>query len=189
MSSRSPQKLPADHVKGWQDYLEKHKFPGIKTGQSAVGRAVFAARPFKTGEQVLTFHGPVLSGTVGRELSDTVQIDWDRYVDPIPPVKFVNHDCDPNTGLKNEVELHALRDIPEGEEIRFDYSTCMGEAFWTMECHCGSPKCRGVIRDFALLPRETSLRYLELGIVQPFLTMNRFSALELAGMRDMENGG
>ncbi len=175
MSSRSPQKLPADHVRGWQDYLVKHPFPGIRVGMTPVGRGVFADRPFAEGELVLTFHGPVLEGEAGRRLSDTVQIDWDRYVDPIPPVKFVNHHCNPNTGLRNDLELHALRPIQEGEEVRFDYSTCMGEEFWTMECRCDSPRCRGLIRDFAWLPDEVADHYLKLGIVQKFLTRDKFT--------------
>lgn len=169
MSDRSPEKLPADFATGWRSYLEKHSFPGIRVGMTSVGRGVFAARDFVAGEHVLTFHGALVEGEEGRELSDTVQIGADSYVDPIPPVKFVNHHCEPNTGLRNGVELHALRAIPEGEEIRFDYSTCMGESFWTMECRCGSADCRGLITDFALLPEVLRLKYSRLGIVQPFL--------------------
>jgi hypothetical protein len=169
MSERKPHKLAPSALGGWESYAGSHEFPGIRVGMSNVGRGVFADRPFRKGERVLTFHGPILEGESGMALSDTVQIDWDRYVDPVPPVKYVNHHCEPNTGLNNGVELIALRDIGEGEEIRFDYSTCMGEENWTMECKCGSPHCRHLIADFALLPAPLQTRYIGLGIVQPFL--------------------
>jgi uncharacterized protein len=170
MSDRHHQKLASGPVTGWESYAGSHEFPGIRVGWTHVGRGVFADRPFRKGEWVLTFHGPVLGGEPGMALADTVQIDWDRYVDPVPPVKYVNHHCEPNTGLNNGVDLVALRDIREGEEIRFDYSTCMGEENWTMECKCDSPHCRHLISDFALLPAALQKRYLEMGIVQKFLT-------------------
>ena len=63
----------------------------------------------------------------------------------------------------------ALRDIEAGEEIRFDYSTCMSERLWTMRCRCGEANCRGIVRDFHDLPAEIRRRYLAAGIVQRFI--------------------
>lgn len=169
MSHRLHLNPPGNEHKQTISGVERDPFAGIVVGRTDVGWGVFAARPFTPGELVLTFRGPILKGEAGAALADTVQIGKDEYVDPIPPVKFVNHHCDPNTGLKNKVELHALRTIREGEEIRFDYSTCMGENNWTMECRCGFSKCRHKIVDFVLLPAELQTHYLALGIVQPFL--------------------
>jgi uncharacterized protein len=149
--------------------IDESLFPGIKVAMTNVGRGVFAKRDFRAGEFVLAFHGPVVGEEVGRELSDTVQIAPDRYVDPIPPVKYVNHSCVPNTGLKNGIELHAIRPIKAGEQICFDYSTCMGEKYWTMECECGCPECRGVVRDFEMIPSLYQHRYIQLQVVQDFL--------------------
>lgn len=58
--------------------------------------------------------------------------------------KYVNHSCEPNTlsaGYGFEI---ALRDIAEGEEITDDYG--MFNLEWTIDCHCGSPRCRHEIR-------------------------------------------
>lgn len=134
-----------------------------------VGRGVFTTRAFAAGERVLVFRGPVVGASIGRELSDTVQISMNHYVDPVPPFKFVNHHCVPNTGLKNGVELYALRPIPAGEEVCFDYSTCMAEENWTMICECGSNECRGIVRDFATIPVLYQHRYVMLGVVPEFL--------------------
>ncbi len=134
-----------------------------------VGLGLFAARSFRKGECMIVFEGPLVEGHEGRLLSDAIQIGPEVYIDPVPPGKYVNHSCNPNAGLVNNVYLHALRDIPEGAEIRFDYSTSMGESFWTLECACNSPVCRGLVADFVQLPPELRAKYLELGIVQDFI--------------------
>jgi len=62
-----------------------------------------------------------------------------------------------------------LRDIVQGEEITYDYSTTMndneekikkaGRELWTCKCSCGSKSCRGVIDQFKTLPEETKRFY------------------------------
>jgi len=89
---------------------------------------------------------------------------------------FVNHSCDPNTGVRDDVRLVALRDLIAGEEIRYDYSTTMDEDHWTLQCRCGSRGCRGVVRDFKWLPKDTKLHLLRQNIVPGLII-----ACELAG--------
>ena len=58
--------------------------------------------------------------------------------------KFVNHRCEANTmstGWGFEV---AVMDIEEGDQITDEYGLFNLE--WDIECECGSPHCRGVIR-------------------------------------------
>lgn len=143
-----------------------------------VGRGLFAARRFRKGECLLVFEGPLVEGQAGRDLSDAIQIGEETYLDPMPPGKFVNHSCSPNAGIVNNVFLHALEDIEKGEEVRFDYSTTMGESFWTLDCLCQSPACRGRVLDFVTLPRLVQARYLELGIVQDFIRQGRTRRIE-----------
>jgi hypothetical protein len=97
-------------------------------------------------------------------------MDQDLYLYPTTlEGRFVNHSCNPNAGLRDNRHMIALRPIEAGEEIRFDYSTCMSERLWTMHCRCGESNCRTVIRDFHDLPDETRRRYIALGIVQRFI--------------------
>lgn len=61
----------------------------------------------------------------------------------------INHSCEPNAGMKNEITLIAIRDIAKGEEILLDYAfvdadigkTIINE---TIVCNCGSKTCRKV---------------------------------------------
>jgi len=82
-----------------------------------------------------------------------------------PPERHINHSCDPNTYVKTvdgRRLVIALRDIPAGEEITYDY--CInsgGDTVWT--CHCGAARCRGEIHsDFFHLPLELQREYLPL---------------------------
>lgn len=82
------------------------------------------------------------------------------------PTRFVNHSCDPNlrifarVGDHSDKHLHdlalfAIKDIPKGEELTFDYVDGVEDAENDAldptkkkdmtECLCGSKKCRGYL--------------------------------------------
>lgn len=142
-------------------------------GTCSVGRGLFAARGYQAGEVILRLAGPA----VGRDDpihftpdgANLLQTGPHTYILLGPPGVFANHSCDPNAGIRGNRQMVAIKAIRAGEEIRFDYSTTMAENFWTLECRCGSPHCRGVVTDFHLLPGEVKQRYLQLGVVQGFI--------------------
>ncbi len=116
-------------------------------GQSKSGKAVFANKDFKKGEEIIEFKGQPMKGNELPKLTSPeddryVQIGKDRYLGPSGDFDdFFNHSCDPNSGLKFESErviLIAIKDIKKGEEITWDYSTTMDEDEWKMDCLCGS---------------------------------------------------
>ena len=78
------------------------------------------------------------------------QCGVDRYSLPEGISREMNHCCDPNTWWAGSNSLVARRDIHAGEEVTYDYSTCEIDLFFEMECHCGTPRCRGKIsnRDY-----------------------------------------
>ena len=98
-----------------------------------------------------------------------IQVGPDQYIDTQPPGVFANHSCAPNAGIRNDRDLVALRDIPKGEEICFDYSTTMDEKSFTMACRCGTPECRKMVTDFAELPAGTQQYYVTRGLVMGFI--------------------
>lgn len=78
---------------------------------------------------------------------------------------YMNHSCDPNLWLEDEVTLVAKRDIQPGEELTFDYATCITESLnkydheLPFECHCGSPLCRKIITDQDWKRKDLQSRY------------------------------
>jgi hypothetical protein len=57
---------------------------------------------------------------------------------------FINHSCDPNVGFRGQVVYIAMRDIAAGEELCHDYAMERSDGY-TLDCHCGSPLCRGKV--------------------------------------------
>ncbi len=138
-----------------------------------IGKGIFASRNIKSGEEILRFSGPIINFeravAKGEKMGNPLQIDHDKYIDTQPPALFINHSCDPNSGIKNNLILFATKDISKDDEIKYDYSATMDEDYWTLACKCKSKNCRGIIKDFKYLPKELQEKYLNLGIVQEFI--------------------
>lgn len=145
----------------------------MEVRESRFGKGIFAVTAIKKGTELLTVKGTEISflqavGLEERE-SYTVQVSAGRYLLPDYPFYLSNHSCNPNCGVTPDLKFVALQDIAKEEELLWDYSTTMLERYWTMECQCGNSNCRGVIRDFDLLPVFLQKKYINLNIVQPFI--------------------
>jgi len=102
--------------------------------------------------------------------SDPFQIEDDLFLDLEETSRSFNHSCDPNVYVRGSRELVALRTIPAGQEITFDYSTTMkydaekilasGHELWTCVCLCGAAACRGIIHEFKTLTPERQRYYI-----------------------------
>jgi SET domain len=140
----------------------------------AIGKGVFAKEKYLKGEIVVTFDGPAMNYLEITDENRTIQISSDLFRGPSGKFDdYVNHSCEPNCGLVvngEQMDVIAIRDIAEGEEITFDYSTDTNlDDGWLMDCCCGSSICRGKIGDFSDLPLELQQKYIALGIVPDFI--------------------
>lgn len=136
-------------------------------------RGVFASKHFRPGEEVLHFDGPRIglaqALAKGPAHCNPLQLGIGLYIDLTEPSVYLNHSCDPNAGVMRDTALVAVRNIRPGEEIRFDYSTTMGDGTWEMDCRCGAANCRGIVRDFEHLPAPLRHQFLQRGIVSSYL--------------------
>lgn len=118
----------------------------VKVDQGAHGTLVRAARDVRAGEAVLHLDGEILE-TPGRH---TLQLHARRHLlNRSEPWVNVNHSCEPN--LRVDIEgrrMVAIRDIPAGTELRFDYNTTEWDMATPFACGCGAPSCVGTIRGF-----------------------------------------
>lgn len=127
------------------------------------GRGVFALEPIARGTRVLALSGRLLPTEALTDDLLALQVGVDLWLcsDGALLDDFVNHSCEPNAGfLDGEPVLYSLRDITAGEEICWDYSTSISEPGWSLECACGSARCRGVVRPWGELsdPDRARLR-------------------------------
>jgi hypothetical protein len=93
-----------------------------------------------------------------------LQIDDDFYLAPRNADEvedmsvFINHSCDPNVGFRGQVVYVAMRDIRAGEELCHDYAMERSDGY-TLDCHCGSPLCRGKVSGEDWKSPELQQRY------------------------------
>ena len=100
------------------------------------------------------------------------QMGENEYFAPIGLMALVNHSCDPNCGIKlNETgaqDYVAMKDIPSGEEITFDYAMQNYKIdHFPVSCQCGSSDCRGSIGGWVDLPQDKRVKYES--FVAPYL--------------------
>ena len=145
----------------------------LQVAASRFGLGLFATRAFDQREPILRFSGPLLSLeqviAKGEAQANPLQVDDGLYIDIGYPGVYANHSCRPNAGIRNDIDLVALRSIPPGQEICWDYSTSMWEDYWVMACACGEACCRSRIGDFPTLPVWQQQDYLRRGVVQRFI--------------------
>lgn len=143
------------------------------------GRGVFAGERIFAGEEILTFLGPLIRRrdmpVIHSQDEDYyLQVGDNLFLGPSGEIDdYINHSCDPNSGVVIEgrtSKLVAIETIERGEEIRFDYSTTMYRPVLVMKCWCGSHNCRGKVVDFIYLPEEVQAKYIALGVVPEYIT-------------------
>jgi hypothetical protein len=137
------------------------------------GRGVFVREQVRAGERLAIFGGYVMPIAEEPELpgnhSDfALQVDEYfvlglRCEHELGGADYFNHSCNPNAGIRGQIFLDAMRDIAPDEEITFDYAMVLygaeGIPPYKLECHCGSPNCRGRVTDSDWLLPELQQRY------------------------------
>jgi uncharacterized protein len=150
------------------------------------GRGVFTDGPIPAGSLIMRFTGPPLRYAQTTAGTYALQVGPDLYIGASGgPDDYINHSCEPNAGFRfaagparpdaPTADLYAIRDIAGGEEILFDYSTTLDEDDFTMECRCGAPCCRRIIRDGKYLPEKVWQTYDRLGILPEYVRIGRLS--------------
>ncbi|MDB5264592.1 MAG: nuclear protein [Parcubacteria group bacterium] len=129
------------------------------------GQGVTAGEDIKKGETIQHIKGEakflaITSKEESLSYPNWIGIGKNKWIDPNAPNQYLNHSCNPNSGIKGTVTMVALKDIREGEEITVDYSIIEGDDLWEMPCSCGEANCRKVIRSIRYIPNEQFKKYL-----------------------------
>ena len=117
------------------------------------GKGMFAVAPIESGEIVIIWGGTLMTEEdihAGKaKQGSIVAIDEGLYLADQTdgegdPADFMNHSCDPNIWMEDDVTLVARRNIKTGEELTADYAMWEANEEWVgpWECRCGSTLCR-----------------------------------------------
>ena len=128
------------------------------------GRGVFAKEDIKKGEVIAVFDGKIydydFEGWNDRICDHVVQFEEKKWRISKGIGQRINHSCEPNCGIKNLFKVVAMRKIPKGEEITWDYEmTERNVTGWSMKCSCGTKSCRKKIGNYDNMPEEVRKKY------------------------------
>ncbi|HYM18429.1 MAG TPA: SET domain-containing protein-lysine N-methyltransferase [Micropepsaceae bacterium] len=145
----------------------------LKSGKSAIsGTGVFAQAPIGQGEKLMEFGGKLISReemlTENYRIRSIWPVGQGRYIaqpltdDLVTLDEYLNHSCDANAWLEDEVTLTARRDIAAGEEITLDQGTWNIEDAYIEDrvpCSCGATDCRGMLTEEDWKRTDVQTRY------------------------------
>ncbi len=153
------------------------------------GGGMYALAPIHAGETVAIIGGTPMTDAEFAAYRSTVErynasqigenlhlVDLVQTPDQVEG--SLNHSCDSNLWMDDEVTIAARRDIAAGEELTLDYALVTSDPNWRLDrpCQCGSPVCRQIVTgDDWRLP---NVRQRYAGHFAPFLntrinTLNR----------------
>jgi SET domain-containing protein len=113
----------------------------------------YTTRPVKKGSLVTEYTGPRI--TIAE--ADALYEDSPRtylfgltngthVIDGDGVSAFINHSCNPNCEadeIDDRVLITAIKNIPSGEELSYDYNLYDGDLDDLSPCYCGAKNCRG----------------------------------------------
>ena len=148
----------------------------IQTRRSGVhGKGVFAVQDIAEGETLIEYVGEIISWqeAQARHPHDPAQPNHTFYfsledgnvIDALHggnSSRWINHSCAGNCEadeVDGRVFIKALRNIPSGEELNYDYGLIIDERYTPKlkaeyPCWCGASTCRGTL----LAPKRASRR-------------------------------
>jgi hypothetical protein len=131
--------------------------PRIEIRRSEIhGKGSFTRSLVRVGETLIVWGGQLFTTdevVAQRVKPDTAAAISEKLVLGSPLLapdaadQYLNHSCDPNLWMQDEVTLVARRDIHPNEELTADYALWEWDEAWiaAWKCNCGSTACRGTI--------------------------------------------
>ena len=152
---------------------------GLIIKKSRNGKGIFANKNFLPEKKIFQITGKLITCYEDDELdeevrSNAIPYDKTRYINPAGQLgNFINHSCEPNAKVvkeKKKLFVVSIKPIVKEEELFFDYSTILAaDDVWEMQCNCGTPKCRIVVKKFKTLPKKLRESYIQQGMVPNYI--------------------
>ena len=141
------------------------------------GRGVFAGEDIKKRRVVYILDGITMTpkdfaskvNSDKENIDDPLQVGKRTYIDLDKISRIFNHSCNPSVGVRNRSELFALKDIKNGDEITYDYSSTIAPTEWKMRCNCESINCRKILSDVKSIPKQQIDFYKKQGALQRYM--------------------
>ncbi|MFA6198431.1 MAG: SET domain-containing protein [Patescibacteria group bacterium] len=135
-------------------------------GRSRInGRGIILDRDVKKDETIFRFLGHAVTVTSRDWFHGPcwLQVGYAKWLVPKPGTagRYLNHSCNPTSGVRGKNTIVAIRNLKKGEEVTIDYALSETYPLWHMQCHCHERNCRKVVKPYQDLPKQRTNKYLK----------------------------
>ncbi|MFX1239062.1 MAG: SET domain-containing protein-lysine N-methyltransferase [Promethearchaeota archaeon] len=118
------------------------------------GKCLVATNKLEIGTCVEKFEGLIVpwEEISYEEVCYVIWISFQQWMVIKTDARYINHSCDPNCIIDNDLNVMTTRPVTQGEELTISYNTVRNDENpgewdqrWSFPCKCGSRKCIGVI--------------------------------------------
>lgn len=125
----------------------------VRIGRSSAGLGLYAGTDIKKGTRIMEYVGEIISAEEANrrggkylfEINEKKTIDGSTRSNI---ARYINHSCKPNceaNNIRGRIYIHALRNIPSGEELSYDYGKEYFDEFLKPSgCKCAFCQSGGV---------------------------------------------
>jgi hypothetical protein len=142
----------------------------------AYGNCLKARKKLLKGTIVQKFKGKILSWEKipEDEICYVLQINNNRWMIPKSDAKYINHSCNPNCIIDDNLQIITTRPVEMGEELTICYNTVydgedpgIWDQRWTFKCQCGALDCQGIVDKYVTQEGK------------PWIPINHFNLINL----------
>ena len=153
-----------------------------RVADTPIGRGLVAEETVEEKTVVEKLEGPVVPyGKIpDNEIRNAFETDDDRWVIARSNVQHVNHSCDPNCYIADNLDVVTSRKVYKGEELTVMYNEITLDSYmkrgstlpeWddrrSFDCFCGTPKCIGRIDRYVVpVPGDPNIRGVRIGTAE-----------------------
>ena len=127
----------------------------IAVEQTPMGQGVVALADLPPFERVCVFMGPRMpyEAVPDAERRYALGLPDGSWLVPEGPARYVNHGCEPNCEVWEDLAVVTIRPVARGEQLTIAYddageddpATTPWDPTWSFDCHCGAASCVGRI--------------------------------------------
>ena len=148
-------------------------------GLGRPGRGLIAEETVEEGTVVERLEGRAVpySRIPDSELRNAFELNDDRWMVPQSSARYINHSCDANCYIADNLDVLTSRKVYRGEELTIMYNEVPLEQYmksgsvlpvWddrrSFDCFCGAPKCIGRIDRYVVpVPADPNIRDVRMG--------------------------
>jgi hypothetical protein len=118
------------------------------------GKCLVATKSLPSGTIVQKFEGKIssLEKIPESKTSFAIWISTGNWMLPETDSKYINHSCNPNCIIDENLQIRTIRDVKKGEELTIIYNVVnenenpgVWDPKWTFKCQCKSENCQAII--------------------------------------------